>query len=88
LFFGHQQLIHFNLRYYRYGLFAALSFIMKKDIAHYLEVLVTFMIGSLKSTEGVQVREFIDRNQTTLVQDLCIWIGVFQLFLRSPLFFL
>lgn len=41
----------------RYGLFAALSVIMKNEISPYLEVLVTFMMGSLKSTEGVQVRK-------------------------------
>lgn len=30
---------------------------MKNEISPYLEVLVTFMMGSLKSTEGVQVRK-------------------------------
>lgn len=41
----------------RYGLFAALSVIMKNEISPYLEVLVTFMMASLKSTEGVQVMQ-------------------------------
>lgn len=41
----------------RYGLFAALSVIMTNEISPYLEVLVTFMMASLKSTEGVQVMQ-------------------------------
>lgn len=41
----------------RYGLFAALSVIMKNEISPYLEVLVTFMMASLKSTDGVQVMQ-------------------------------
>lgn len=38
---------------------------MKKDIAVYLEVLVTFMIGSLNSTEGVQVRKLKEKQHLT-----------------------
>ena len=44
-----------DLRRCVYGLFAALSTIMKQETSPYLETLVTHMIGSLKSTEGVKV---------------------------------
>ena len=38
-----------------YGLFAALSTILKEDMTKYLEVIVRNMITSVKSTEGVTV---------------------------------
>ncbi|XP_056015924.1 importin-4-like isoform X2 [Ostrea edulis] len=62
-----------DLRRCVYGLFAALSVIMKKDIAVYLEVLVTFMIGSLNSTEGVQAHYKEDEDQVAIFneEDLC-----------------
>ncbi|XP_062580344.1 importin-4-like, partial [Saccostrea cucullata] len=62
-----------DLRRCVYGLFAALSVIMKKDISPYLEVLVTFMMASLKSTEGVQTHYKEDEDQVAIFneEDLC-----------------
>lgn len=62
-----------DLRRCVYGLFAALSVIMKNEISPYLEVLVTFMMGSLKSTEGVQTHYKEDEDQVAIFneEDLC-----------------
>ncbi|XP_069113686.1 importin-4-like isoform X2 [Argopecten irradians] len=43
-----------DLRRCVYGLFASLSCIMKSDIGPYLENLITHMLGSLTSTDGVK----------------------------------
>ena len=40
---------------FSYGLFAALSTLLKSDIAEYLQTMMHFMILSLKTTEGVKV---------------------------------
>ena len=40
---------------FSYGLFAALSTLLKSDIAEYLQTMMHFMVLSLKTTEGVKV---------------------------------
>lgn len=44
----------------RYGFFVVLFVIMKNEIFFYLEVLVIFMMGFFKLTEGVQVRKLFN----------------------------
>nr|XP_022312451.1 importin-4-like isoform X1 [Crassostrea virginica] len=58
-----------DLRRCVYGLFAALSVIMKNEISPYLEVLVTFMMASLKSTEGVQTHYKEDEEQVAIFNE-------------------
>ena len=41
----------------RYGLFAALSGLVKQDLKPYMEKIVHYLLLSLKSTEGVTVSE-------------------------------
>ncbi|KAJ8302474.1 hypothetical protein KUTeg_018870 [Tegillarca granosa] len=62
-----------DLRRCVYGLFAALSSLLKSDTGPYLEVLVTHMMGSLQSTEGVKAH-FKEAEETVSVfneEDFC-----------------
>lgn len=44
-----------DLKKATYGLFAALSTVMKEEISPFLPKIIELMIGSLKSSEGVTV---------------------------------
>ncbi|XP_033729226.1 importin-4-like [Pecten maximus] len=58
-----------DLRRCVYGLFASLSSIMKGDIGPYLENLITHMLGSLKSTEGVKAHVKTAEEQVSLFNE-------------------
>ncbi|OWF34795.1 Importin-4 [Mizuhopecten yessoensis] len=58
-----------DLRRCVYGLFASLSSIMKGDIGPYLENLITHMIGSLKSTEGVKAHVKVAEEQVSIFNE-------------------
>ncbi|XP_060081049.1 importin-4-like [Ylistrum balloti] len=58
-----------DLRRCVYGLFASLSSIMKGDIGPYLENLITHMIGSLKSTEGVKAHVALAEEQMSIFNE-------------------
>ena len=52
--FGWIISIQFTL-FYRYGLFASVSTILKTNMGKYLKDIVKYMIDSLQSTEGIVV---------------------------------
>jgi len=47
-------LIYASFCVFRYGLFAAISTLLKADIGEYLEKMMYFMLLSLRSCEGVK----------------------------------
>ncbi|KAK3085593.1 hypothetical protein FSP39_005824 [Pinctada imbricata] len=58
-----------DLRRCVYGLFGALSTIMKQEISPYLETVVTHMMGSLKSTEGIKTYLQEEKDQVTIFNE-------------------
>ncbi|XP_005096783.1 importin-4 [Aplysia californica] len=55
-----------DLRRCVYGLFAAISIILKTEMAEYLERITKFMVSAMKSTEGVKAH-FKDESDTVTI---------------------
>lgn len=58
-----------DLRRCVYSLFAALSSLLKQEIVPYMEKLVTYMINSIKSTEGVKAHYKDEEEQVSVFND-------------------
>lgn len=58
-----------DLRRCVYSLFAALSSLLKQEMIPYMEKLVTYMINSIKSTEGVKTHYKDDQEQVSVFNE-------------------